>query len=535
MRGSIERLIKREQALVVKNEVVGEAWPSDWVYYPIKTPTPTQVRFVADKTRNLGIGGAMRGGKTRPCIWKLWQYCIDYPGIRIAIVRLELDAAERFILEDMRVDNLMKKPVYDMKCEYRKSKGFVGFTFSNGSIIMAISGKEAHRIQGGTFDVILLEEAPQLGMATLEMVYRQSSGTVLAKMKNYPNQIIWNGNQEPGYFKEEYALPYERGEDLSAKARAFYPVSVNDNPSNSEEWKRDNFAMLKAKHGEENAKRIIDGSWRINSNRIFPYIVDDMRLPIGQRDIITWEEFSDVYGGLRENTDFCVGMDPGISVPTAAELFVIAENTIVFFNEFYEKLRGQANPFGYLVEKVRRLGLPSQRRPMWIPDPTMNRNRAQGVRIDAANPFNIMQKLGCTMFQLGKSDIQNDVEFMRKLLVLRRVKFVEGRCKQLLAQIDDYETGSGEIYDGKQTEIDMPHPKCADHAIDAAKYGMKYAALRLDLSDCEIDVAEAPKPEKENPLDESRHERDFIARRQAKLDRRFSPTRRMKGLPARIA
>lgn len=69
-----------------KGEVEEEVLPSDAVVSDFKASDP-QWAFLESKATVRGYGGAMGGGKSRTMCEAILDYCLDYPGIQILVVR----------------------------------------------------------------------------------------------------------------------------------------------------------------------------------------------------------------------------------------------------------------------------------------------------------------------------------------------------------------------------------------------------------------------------------------------------------------
>lgn len=117
-----------------------------------------QERFFASQSKYLCYGGARGGGKSWCTQRKSVTGCLEYPGIRILIIRRRYDDLENSVIEPIL--NLVEHKV----AEYNISKHVL--TFYNGSYIRfgnmeSFGAATAGKYQGQEYDWIFLEEATQ--------------------------------------------------------------------------------------------------------------------------------------------------------------------------------------------------------------------------------------------------------------------------------------------------------------------------------------------------------------------------------------
>ncbi len=183
-------------------------------------PNEKQKLFFLSRERYIAYGGARGGGKSWAVRAKAVLLAMEYPGIRLLIIRRTLPELEENHIRPLRA------LIGDM-AEYKdKDKSF---RFPNGSLLRfgyCDAESDVLRYQGQEYDCIFLDEATQL----TEYQFQTFKGC-LRGVNSHPKRIYLTCN--PGgvghgwvkrLFIERRYLSGERAED-----HAFIPADVYDN------------------------------------------------------------------------------------------------------------------------------------------------------------------------------------------------------------------------------------------------------------------------------------------------------------------
>lgn len=229
----------------------------------IDTPNEKQKQFLLCEKKYVAFGGARGGGKSWAVRTKAKLLALQYPGIRMLLVRRTYQELEsnhiRFLRQELR-----EIAIY--KATARK------FEFANGSVLeFGYCGCDGDmdRYQGAEYDVIFIDEATQFQ----EQWLRQFAACVRG-VNNFPKRIYYTcnpGGPGHGYIKRLFIdrryEPGENGEDY-----AFIPARVTDNQ-----------ALLKAqpdylKQLETLPKRLrqawLEGRWDLFQGQVFQEFTD---------------------------------------------------------------------------------------------------------------------------------------------------------------------------------------------------------------------------------------------------------------------
>ena len=229
----------------------------------IPVPNEKQKQFFLCEKKYVAFGGARGGGKSWAVRTKAKLLALQYPGIRLLLVRRTYQELEsnhiRFLRRELR-------EVATYKSTTRK------FEFTNGSVLefgyCACDG-EMDRYQGTEYDVIFIDEATQLQ----ERWLRQFAACVRG-VNDFPKRIYYTcnpGGPGHGYIKRLFIdrryEPEENGEDY-----AFIPARVTDNK-----------VLLRAqpdylKQLETLPKRLreawLEGKWDLFQGQVFQEFAD---------------------------------------------------------------------------------------------------------------------------------------------------------------------------------------------------------------------------------------------------------------------
>ncbi len=123
----------------------------------LPVPNPKQLQMFRDTHKYLAYGGARGGGKSWAARVKAVLMCVQYPGIKVMIVRRTYPELIANHIQPLRELLGRQYAAYnDQRKEYR---------FPNGSVILfryCDTEKDVERFQGQEVDVLVLDEATQL-------------------------------------------------------------------------------------------------------------------------------------------------------------------------------------------------------------------------------------------------------------------------------------------------------------------------------------------------------------------------------------
>ena len=164
-----------------------------------------QYKFLSASKKHIGFGGARGGGKSWSVRTKAKILAVNYPGIKVLIVRRTFPELVNNHINQLRDE------LYDI-AKYNKTEKV--FTFPNGSTIKfgyCNNDKDLDQYQGAEYDVIFLDEATQLQ----EMWIKKITACVRG-VNNFPKRIYYTcnpGGASHGYFKRLFIdRKYEGGE-----------------------------------------------------------------------------------------------------------------------------------------------------------------------------------------------------------------------------------------------------------------------------------------------------------------------------------
>ena len=172
----------------------------------IDPPSEKQKLFLTADTMHIGFGGARGGGKSWSVRTKAKLLALNYPGIKVLIVRRTFPE-----LVNNHI-NFLRTELYGI-ARYNKTEKV--FTFPNGSTIKfgyCNNDKDLDQYQGAEYDIIFLDEATQLQ----EMWIKKITACVRG-VNAFPKRIYYTcnpGGASHGYFKRLFIdKAYEAGED----------------------------------------------------------------------------------------------------------------------------------------------------------------------------------------------------------------------------------------------------------------------------------------------------------------------------------
>lgn len=136
----------------------------------VPKPNPRQLEFLKADAPHVGFGGARGGGKSWVVRYKAVLLCLQYPGIKVMIVRKTYpELSENHILPLCRILGCFASQKADRLAVYNDSKKHI--VFPNGSRILfryLDNEKDAERFQGTEVDVLFVDEATQQSRSKIE-------------------------------------------------------------------------------------------------------------------------------------------------------------------------------------------------------------------------------------------------------------------------------------------------------------------------------------------------------------------------------
>lgn len=230
----------------------------------IEAPSPKQRQFMMANTKHIGFGGARGGGKSWSVRTKAKLLGINYPGIRMLIVRRTYP---ELVNNHIR---LLRAELLDIARYNDKDKTF---TFMNGSLLQfAYCAKDADldRLQGVEFDIIFLDEATQLSEYQMKTITACLRGA-----NDFPKRVYYTmnpGGQGHAYIKRIFIdRKYKTGE--IPEEYTFIQSLVTDNKALMEK-NPDYIKQLEALPPKLR-KAWLEGRWDIFEGQVFEEFRDD--------------------------------------------------------------------------------------------------------------------------------------------------------------------------------------------------------------------------------------------------------------------
>ena len=188
--------------------------------------TGIHARFLADRTPELDLEGGRMSGKTWVCSAKIWQSCLDHPGIWWLICRYSgTETASQLRPQFMQVCRMLGvEPRWDddesAYC-FPKQNGKVSKVFAYGLKTQSKDARYA-KIRGSGFAGVWNDQSEELP---------EDIGTeirALLRQPGYPHQLIFSPNPPD----EEHFLADQFPDDQDLPGRKLYRLSLYDNQHN---------------------------------------------------------------------------------------------------------------------------------------------------------------------------------------------------------------------------------------------------------------------------------------------------------------
>ncbi|MBP3577700.1 MAG: phage terminase large subunit [Lachnospiraceae bacterium] len=176
----------------------------------IPRPSEKQEKFLTDKHRHVGYGGARGGGKSWAIRVKAILLCAEFAGIKVMIVRRTYPELTENHIEPLK--DMLHVGQKGAPARYNDSKKTM--RFANGSRIIfkyCDSEKDTRGFQGLEADVLFIDEATQLSEIWIKKITACVRGA-----NNFPKRTYYTcnpGGESHAYIKRLFIdRKYESGE-----------------------------------------------------------------------------------------------------------------------------------------------------------------------------------------------------------------------------------------------------------------------------------------------------------------------------------
>lgn len=266
----------------------------------LPVPSEKQKLFLIDEHKYIGFGGARGGGKSFAVRMKAILLCLNYPGIKVMIVRKTYpELQENHIMPMIAQLNCYAPNKSDRIASYNDSKKHI--VFPNRSRILfryCDNDKDAEKFQGTEVDVLFIDEA------THQTEERMKKLTACVRgVNSFPKRIYMTAN--PGsvghhWFKRLFVdRRYDTGENPDDYT--FIKSLVTDNKALLKE-NEDYLRQLEALPPKLR-KMWLEGDWNAAEGMFF----EDFKI---DPDPFKAEELGLSVEELREQHRFCHVIEP---------------------------------------------------------------------------------------------------------------------------------------------------------------------------------------------------------------------------------
>lgn len=234
-------------------------------------PNEKQALFLTDTHKYIGFGGARGGGKSWAVRVKAVLLCLNYPGIKVMIIRRTYpELQENHIIPLCEMLHCHAEDRTQRVASYNDSKKHI--TFPNGSRILfryCDNEKDAERFQGTEVDVLFVDEATHQSEEKMDKLSACVRG-----VNGYPKRIYYTCN--PGGVGHAWVKRL-------FVDRQYKPGENPDDYSFIRSLVRDNLALMQA--DPEYVRKLealppklrkawLDGDWDIYEGQFFEEFAD---------------------------------------------------------------------------------------------------------------------------------------------------------------------------------------------------------------------------------------------------------------------
>lgn len=393
---------------------------------------PKQAAFVTDRSRLLAGFCTRRAGKSFGIGLKLYNACLQHPGVSNVYIALTRDSAKRIMFKDV-FKAINRK--YDLGANFNHTE--LSITLPNQSIIYCLgmdsSPDEMDKVLGQKFKLAVIDEAGSFRQDLREIVYSR----LRAAVSDLDGQIVMIGtpqNFTKGLFYDVVWAKTEPGWKV-------HTWSAFDNPYMVKQWERDIKEMTDAN------PRVVETPW-FKQNFLGQYVVDQSALCYRYSNDRNRVPARDV----PDTPNTVLGIDLGFTDATAFSLL---------------GYRGDAKKLYVLhTSKEKELTLTQvAERIQWY----INRYKPYKLIIDNAAKQaveELKQRFLLPLTPADKTGKADFIEIMNSDFIAGNI-VVSDACTDL---IDEY---SNLIWDDKSKKK-QEHPNCENHLADATLYAWRY-------------------------------------------------------------
>ena len=298
--------------------------------------TPTQQRWINDKTRELLVEGSAGSGKTKFACFKVIFYALENENASIYIYRKTLPSLKRTSWKEIR--NIL----YDLGIDYEENKSEGTITFKDTDSVMYFGAlDELSKVRSINADVIYIEQAEELTDTEFyqELMLRLGRGEASKRKGGYTQMIlvVQPEDEEHWIYKRFYEYTdatneYEEKKQLAQQKNEPYPSYDEILAQIQARRKKAHF------HYSENLKLPKFQRDHYESLKYEDYDLW-LRYSAGQ-----WGKLSDVvypnYDTVVDRTHFdfySFGADFGYNNPSAFLLLAWYDNEVYVLDEVYER------------------------------------------------------------------------------------------------------------------------------------------------------------------------------------------------------
>lgn len=148
--------------------------------------TPSQLKYINDRTRELMVEGSAGSGKTYFACYKTIFYALNYSNARIYVYRVTLPSLKRTAW--LEIKNILLR--YDIPFEEKRAEGRI--EFENGSTIFFGALDELSKVRSVNADLIYIEQCEELTNEAfyVELMLRLGRGEASQKEDGYSQMLI---------------------------------------------------------------------------------------------------------------------------------------------------------------------------------------------------------------------------------------------------------------------------------------------------------------------------------------------------------
>lgn len=232
--------------------------------YDLGQPNPKQKEFLLSQTKYTAYGGARGGGKSWVLRKKMALMALNYPGIRLLIIRRSYPELMENHVQPMMSD--MAELIVKGAVKYKQAENVM--EFCNGSRIVfgyLMTDKDLLRYQGQEYDVIALDEATQFK----ETMFRTLTAS-LRGANDFPKRFYLTCN--PGGVGHAWVkrlfVDRRYSETERAEEYRFIQAKVYDNTALLE--KDPEYVRLLENLPPDQKAAWLEGRWDVFEGQFFP-------------------------------------------------------------------------------------------------------------------------------------------------------------------------------------------------------------------------------------------------------------------------